>query len=297
MTPGTKLALGTVQFGLEYGIANTRGRVSDAGLAGILAAARKAGVALLDTAIAYGDSEARLGEVGIAGFDLVTKVPALAASGDVVSVSGMIDRVETLVRASLARLRRDSLYGVLLHRSADLSGPAGGAVATALGALKAKGLAGRIGVSIYDPAELDGIMRDHEIDIVQVPYNVFDRRIDSSGWLDVLKRRGVEVHARSAFLQGLLLMPKARRPEYFAPWARCFDAWEFWLSRTGRPPLAAALAVPLSDRRVDRVVVGVDDEAHLADIIAAAGEAAESPPATLASNDPDLVNPANWKIS
>ena len=280
-----KLALGTVQFGLNYGIANRGGQVPESAVAAILRTARDAGIATLDTAIAYGDSESRLGNAGVTRFDVVSKLPALGED---------ISDIAEAVAGSLARLRIPQLYGLLLHRSQDLAGSRGSTVFAALSELKSRGLVNKIGISIYDPAELDAIAPGFSLDLVQAPFNVFDRRLETSGWLDRLKQSGIEVHTRSAFLQGLLLMPAGRRPEQFARWATQWSCWDAWLSETGLSPLEAALGFACGNGNIDRVLVGVDTNAQLVDIIRAATVRVSSAPERLANDDVRLINPAKW---
>ncbi|MET3900835.1 aryl-alcohol dehydrogenase-like predicted oxidoreductase [Devosia sp. UYZn731] len=280
-----KLALGTVQFGLPYGIANTSGQVLPQEIAAILATARSNSIDTLDTAIAYGDSEARLGAAGVEGFKLVSKLPKL---------DNGVQSIEPMVRASLDRLGVDALEGLLLHRSEDLSGPEGVAVFAIMAGLRDRGLVRRIGVSIYDPAELQAIVPRFAIDLVQAPFNAFDQRLVRSGWLERLQHAGVAVHTRSAFLQGLLLMRPDIRPAAFGRWSEQWTAWDNWLAKAGATAIAAALQVPLSQPGIDRVLVGVDSELQLRDILHAAVEIGPTPPASLATDDLDLINPARW---
>src|SRR5690606_23722629 len=116
--------------------------------------------------------------------------------------------------------------------------------------LKTEGLCAAVGVSIYAPAELDAIWSDSsgwKPEIIQGPYNVFDRRLETSGWLDRLADSGVRVHTRSAFLQGLLLLPADKRPIYFAPFAALLDQWRDWCATQHTKPLAAALSFVCND--------------------------------------------------
>lgn len=281
-----KLALGTAQFGLDYGIANRSGQVPESEIAAILRTARDVGIVMLDTAIAYGSSEARLGAAGISGFDVVSKLPQLG--GDAAGIG-------TAVQGTLTRLRIPQLYGLLLHRSQDLSGPRGEAVFAALCDLKSRGLVKKIGISIYETSELDEFVSRFSLDLIQAPYNVFDRRLETSGWLDRLKNAGIEVHTRSTFLQGLLLMQGEDRPPMFAGWAEQWSRWDGWLNETGLSPLAAALGFVCRNPDIDKVLVGVDTQAQLSDIIRVSMLSAESPPERLATDDLSLINPANWK--
>ena len=205
------LALGTVQFGGRYGVANISGQVPQAEVAAILQRARAAGIDTLDTAIAYGCSESSLGEAGVASWRVITKLPALPDGG-----SDVAKWAEAQVLGSLQRLRTTQLEALLLHQPADLLGPNGARFIEALAVLKSRGLIRCAGISIYDPAELARIWPVWRPELVQAPCNIFDRRLLDSGWLAGLSRHGVRIHIRSVFLQGVLLMPASRRPAWFA---------------------------------------------------------------------------------
>jgi len=287
------LALGTVQFGLPYGISNARGQVARDTAAEILELARRSGVDILDTAIAYGNSEACLGEVGVDGFRIVTKLPALPDKCDDVGAW-----VRGQVQASLKRLGQTSVHGLLLHRALELVGPSGRALSQVLQALKSDGLVRKIGVSVYAPAELDAVVPVCPPDLVQAPFNLVDRRMATSGWLDRLKSQGVEVHVRSAFLQGLLLMPRAGIPPNLLRWSVLWDRWHAWLAEHDISAVQACLAYPLSFKQIDRVVVGVETAAQLEQLIKAEARASAMPPAGLpglACDDERLINPSNWE--
>lgn len=281
-----KLALGTVQFGLRYGIANTTGQVTPQEIAAILATARASGVDMLDTAIAYGDSEAQLGAAGIAGFHVVSKLPKL---------DGGPDDICAMVEGAITRLGVDTLYGLLLHRSEDLVGPEGAEVYASMAQLKKRGLVQKIGVSIYGPAELDSVMSQFDIDLVQAPFNVFDRRLVTSGSLARLRTAGVEVHTRSALLQGLLVMGPNARPVFFDRWSQLWSLWDNWYAEIGATPLEAALGFVLAEPGIDRVLVGVDSNLQLREILRTVGTSRQIPPAALATEDINLINPARWK--
>jgi len=236
-----KLALGTVQFGLDYGIANEVGQVALEETQCILSFAKANEIDLLDTAIAYGNSEEVLGKLAVNEFRVVTKLPSFPDYQNNVALW-----VTEQVRESLARLGQKKLYGLLLHRSEDLWGSKGAQLIQALADLKNDGFVQKIGVSIYSPDELEVVFNKIKIDLVQAPLNVVDCRLQSSGWLDRLKDDGVEVHTRSAFLQGLLLMERSKIPQKFSRWSNLWDRWHEKLQDSGASPLEACLAYPLS---------------------------------------------------
>ncbi|AYQ27203.1 MULTISPECIES: aldo/keto reductase [unclassified Polaromonas] len=287
-----KLALGGAQFGLAYGVSNLSGQVSREAARNIVGLARTGGVDTIDTAIAYGDSEACLGEVGVSGFKVVTKLPAI--TGDVDSVEAW---VRGQIEASLKRLGVTRIHGVLLHRAEQLQGPRGQALAHALQALKQEGLVAKVGVSIYEPEQLASIMPVCAPDLVQAPLNLLDRRLETSGWLQRLHEAGVEVHTRSAFLQGLLLMPRAAIPARFARWNHLWDAWHDWLDAHAVTATFACLQYPLSLPQVGRVVVGVASAEEFKTLLHDCADAkvmAPLPLPDLACADADLINPSNW---
>jgi hypothetical protein len=257
----------------------------------ILACAADAGIDTLDTAIAYGESEACLGRVGVTNWKVITKLPPLPAN--VTDVAGWI-RAE--IEGSLHRLGVPKLDAVLLHRASDLLGVHGAAYVRSLEQLKRADLADSVGVSIYDPAELAALWPIWRPDIVQAPFNVLDRRLLHSAWMERMVREGIRVHARSVFLQGLLLMAADGRPAWFAPWSDLLDRWDSWCREHGVSPLQCALVFARSQRDIECLVVGVDSVVHLKEIIAAASTAAPAPPPDLFSEELDLIDPSRWKV-
>jgi len=287
---GRRLALGTVQFGLPYGIVNKDGQTSRSEAASIISLARTGGIDTIDTATSYGESEECLGEIGMAGFRVVTKIPAMPAG-----VSDIAAWVNAEIDTSLSRLSVSQLYGVLLHRPMELLGTHGSALYQALCGLKERGLTRKIGVSIYAPAELDGLMPRFNFDLVQAPLNLVDRRLISSGWAQRLKERDVELHTRSAFLQGLLLVSRDSVPPRFEQWRGVWDRWHRWLKDGGAMSVAACLAYPLAQPEVDRVVVGTDNASQMRQLLEGAAYRMGVPLPDIACDDEELINPARWQ--
>lgn len=284
-----KLALGTVQFGMPYGIANQTGQVALPQAQAMLQLASASGIDTLDTAIAYGDSETCLGAVGTQGFKLVTKLPSVP--DDCADPS---DWIQQQVRASLQRLGVTAVYGLLLHRSEQLLGPNGAALFQTLQALKEAGQVQKVGVSIYSPSELESLTPRYHFDLVQAPFNLVDRRLYVTGWMQRLKDDDVEIHTRSAFLQGLLLMGQANIPPKFSPWKGLWEKWHHWLATQDASAVEACLAFPLSFPEIDRVVVGADSGSQLAQILSAAKCQSKRVVPDLQCEDEDLINPASW---
>lgn len=284
-----RLALGTAQFGLRYGIANQVGQVTRSSAKAMLQLATANGIDVLDTAIAYGESETCLGELGTKGFKLVTKLPAVPDG--CTDVNGWI---QEQAASSLTRLGVSEVYGLLLHRPQQLLGAEGKTLYQILQGLKEAGWVQKVGVSIYAPSELEALTQRYRFDLVQAPFNLVDRRLHASGWLQKLKDGGVEIHTRSAFLQGLLLMSRDSIPKKFSPWADLWVKWHAWLSHHAVSAVHACLAFPLSFPEIDRVVVGADSVSQLKQIISAATSVASIDLPDLHCDAENLINPALW---
>jgi aryl-alcohol dehydrogenase-like predicted oxidoreductase len=286
-----RLTLGTAQFGSSYGIANSRGQIPFEEVQRILAFAQKVGISVLDTAIGYGECEAVLGKIGVQGWRLITKIPPLD-----ISVADVESWVINQVNASIQRLGIKSLYGVLLHRPEDILGDQSSKYLRALRRLRDLNKIKHIGYSIYSPAILEELTNRLWPDIVQTPFNVFDQRILTSGWLDKLTSKGTKVHARSVFLQGLLVMQEHDRPRYFDKWHPLLLKWYEFVAREGAAPLDIALNFALQEERIDRVVVGIDSVVQLEQLVAAATGVTVAGLADLACDDVHLIEPFRWTL-
>jgi aryl-alcohol dehydrogenase-like predicted oxidoreductase len=285
----SKLALGSVQFGLNYGIANKFGVVKPLEVKKILLLARQFKINLIDTAIGYGDSEKIIGKIGILDFNFISKLPAIPAN-----CSDVGSWVEDNVKNSLARLGIKSLHGLLLHKPKDLLGASGNQLINALKKIKLKNLAKKIGISIYDPSELDLVMHLMKIDIVQAPVNIIDRRLENSGWMSKLYKAKVEIHARSVFLQGLLLMPNQKRPNKFSRWSGLWKVWDEWLKDNKITALEATIQYAISVSEISKVIIGVETKQQLEQIITATKGVLPKTTSELITNDIQLLNPTHW---
>ena len=152
----------------------------------------------------------------------------------------------------------------------------------------------KIGVSVYDHNQLKSILENYNIDLVQLPFNILDKRLIDSGMLSTLQKRGIEVHARSVFLQGLLLMSNQDRPRKFHRWNALWKTWHEWLNDNQITALEAAIRHAVSMPEISKVLVGVDTKDQLKEIIIASDGILPNIPAELYTNDVNLLNPSNW---
>jgi aryl-alcohol dehydrogenase-like predicted oxidoreductase len=284
-----RLALGTVQFGFSYGIANTNGQVPYKTAKEILYHAKSKGINTLDTAISYGESESYLGDIGVEGWQVITKLPNIPDE-----CTDIVTWVNNQVTKSLSRLKVKSISGLLLHQPDCLLTSNGEMIWESLQTLKKDRLVENIGFSIYDPNELDVIWNSFFPDIVQVPYNVLDRRLVDSGWLHRMSKAGVKVHVRSIFLQGLLLMNANNRPQKFERWFSVFDAWDSWLQEQELTALQGCLAFVMQDSSIDKIVIGIDNFQQFKEVLSSIDNKVIQFPKFLNTDSIDLINPSYW---
>ena len=289
-----RLGLGTVQFGTDYGISNAAGLVGEDDVAGILRLAAENEIAMLDTAAAYGESEAVLGRALWPGhpFHIVTKIPPLRA--DRVGRHDARKAKDCFLR-SLDRLRQPSVYGLLVHHAPDLRRPGGGHLVEMLLELKQQGVARKIGASFYSAAEIREARACMTIELAQVPVSVVDQRLIADGLLAELHQAGTEIHARSVFLQGLLLMDPSALPAELARFGKHLELVGRLAVAAGISRLSLALCFVGGLADVDVSLVGVTSTRELREILAASR--AQMPAmdfSALASQDELLVNPYRW---
>lgn len=291
-TVDSKIALGTVQFGLPYGVSNTSGQVTSEEVSKIINFARLNQITTLDTASDYGTSQTVLGKNGVADFKIISKI-SLPSKHD----QDIRKWVQNVFQNALNQLQVNKLYGFLLHRPEILLGSDSEVIFDSLMELKIKGLVDKIGISVYSTDELDLIFRRFKFDLVQAPFNILDRTLYTSGWMDKLSGLGVEIHVRSAFLQGLLLFSAEERPKKFDRWNSLWSSWHKFLEVESISPLEACLLFLKSYEKLDKIIVGVENQNQLAMILKAYLNSKKLVfPTELYATDKDLIHPSRWNL-
>ena len=262
----SKLGLGTAQWGMRYGSFNRSGQPERIAIASMLRIASMHHIRLIDTAFLYGNAEEILGEClqDDVAFDIVCKTPFFEPS---LAPGESVDVLRRSFELSLQRLNRKSLYGLLFHRASDLLSVSGEKLFEALEELRADGKVRKIGVSVYNKDEIESITSRFSVDLIQIPINVLDQRLLKSGVLGRLKQKGIEIHARSAFLQGLLLQSPEKLPAFFKPAQDLLAAFHETARKNQMSPLRAALEFLMQLSEIDKVIVGVETEDQLREIL------------------------------
>ena len=291
-----RIGLGTVQFGMDYGISNNDGLTPAAEVQSILGEAADMGIRMIDTAAIYGESEAVLGRSVPERheFQIVTKTAPIE-HGEIRRVDA--DRLRDTFYRSLELLGQSKVYGLLVHKADNLLADDNRYLWNELCNLRDDRVVDKIGVSVYTAAQIDGVLDRFDINLVQLPLNVFDQRLLRSGHLQKLKDCAVEIHVRSAFLQGLLLMKPEDLPVGLKRARPFLSKYNSELDLAGVRSIEAALDFVLSVPQIDRVIVGVCNVSQLMDIRDAVRTVGQHylDYADFAVNDELILNPAKWE--
>jgi len=279
-----KLVLGTVQFGLNYGINNQGGQVPTEEVKKILSIAFNNGILVLDTSSAYGKSESVLGNAfSNKQFKIVSKYPKCDLS------------VEESLKESLYRLKQEQLYGYLVHHfDYYLEKPV---IFSDMLLLKAKEKIQKVGFSIYNVEQLNYLLDNKvDFDIIQFPYNIFDRQFEP--FLPLLHEKGIEVHTRSAFLQGLFFRQLDSINDHLLPLKKYLFELHSYCESQNISIEDLSLNYVLNNEFIDGVLIGVDNSQQLRNNIDAAKKRIRQQDIDFVNSikvfETELLNPVNW---
>lgn len=287
----SKLAIGTAQFGLNYGITNQNGQLDLSEIKKILKYAKKNQIDTIDTAIAYGASELSIGNTNIKDLKVFTKLPTISQNSDDIDFS-----INSLVEQSISNLKVSKLEGIYFHNPLQLLSKEGKQIWDSVRKIKKDGKIKKIGVSVYSPKEIERLWNIYKFDVIQAPFNILDRRIKTSGWLKKMNENNVEVHVRSVFLQGLLLMDPIQRNILFSKWKPTWTYMDSWLKNNNLSAIEAALGFVLSEKLIDYIIIGVESKDQLKQIVEISKRKfnPDNFPDSLGIEDLDLIEPINW---
>jgi aryl-alcohol dehydrogenase-like predicted oxidoreductase len=293
------IILGAVQFGVDYGISNTLGKTNNVEVENILKYAFEHNINTLDVATSYGSAESVIGD-SIRSQDngkywnVITKTPYF--KDDNIGYK-QIDELLINFELSRKKIGKGVNYSLLIHNCDDVFLPGGDRLLQTMERLKKEGVISKIGISVYNGDQIDRILDSYPIDIVQLPVNILDQRLIDSNKLSKLKKHGVEIHARSVFLQGLLLMPVNDIPSWFDPIKKTLKMLNDEASRRNMSTMQLAINFVRSICEVDKIVIGVNTLDHFREIIDTKKVKINIDEFNcLSINDPKFVNPSNWKI-
>ena len=283
---------------MNYGISNVHGKTDRSEVKKILQYAYNHQIDIIDTAALYGNSENVIGDSIDCNHDwkIITKTPNfLNAHIDDSCVKKLRDSFEN----SLINLNMKRVYGLLIHSCDDLLKSGGDRLFKEMKSLQSIGLVGKIGVSVYSDNQIEAVLNRFDIDLIQLPINILDQNLLVNGWLKKIKKKGIEIHARSVFLQGLLLMPRHDVPVYFSP---IYDNIDTFISCAHELSLSCSelsLGFVQNIKEIDKIIVGVNTVEQLRASVEIEAKHIDINIAkfrTISVNNPSFTNPSLWKI-
>lgn len=286
-----KLIIGCAQFGSKYGISN----ISKPNLKEqrkILNLAKKNKISFIDTSPAYGNSEENLGKIGVNNFKIISKINKLSKAQ--LKNKHLKKEILDNIKISLKKLKIKKFYGLLLHNSLDLNSKRADEIYSAMLEAKKLKLTKKIGISFYDILSIEKILLKYSVDIIQVPFNVIDTRILDKKILKNLKKKKVEIHVRSIFLQGLLMIKNSNMNKYFNRWKRIFLNWEKYLKKVKIDSKSVCVNHALSIKEFKNIVIGINSYDQLNEILRIKKNILNIPK-NISSNSKLLIYPYLWK--
>ena len=281
-----KICIGTAQFGMDYGISNISGKTKNNELNKIFSILDKKNINFLDTSMNYGDSYKVLKKYNLKNFNIISKIPQISKT----------DQVEKLickeVLLSLKKLKIDSFYGILLHNQDDMMSSNSDKIYKSLNKLKKDNKIKKIGLSIYNFDDAIKILKKYKFDIIQCPYNVVDRRMEKPSFKKFIIKNKIEIHVRSIFMQGLLLMKK--RPLKFKKYKKNFQEWDKITYKNRINSVLHSLNFVMQNKMISKIIIGVENSNQLKDILNNYKKLKYDYSKKIISMDINLINPNNW---
>ena len=245
-----KLILGTVQYGINYGINNTKGIPSDSEILEIFDLAENNSIKYLDTSISYGNAEERIAKLANNKFNIITKSKNVQNSNELISS----------ISTSLSLLKTNRVYGFLIHNADNLIEYPD--LWETMIKFKNENKVSKIGYSIYEPKQLNHLLDNGFIpDIIQLPYSLLDRQFEK--YFKTLKKLGTEIHVRSIFLQGLYFMNIKKLPQNLTPLKKYLIELNYICNKFNISMGDLALNFVNENKFIDKIIIGVDSSTQL----------------------------------
>tara|TARA_E500000178_G_scaffold344230_1_gene392132 strand:- start:9459 stop:10814 length:1356 start_codon:yes stop_codon:yes gene_type:complete len=282
----SKISLGTAQVGLDYGINNSKGMMNSKNLKAIINYSNLMGIRNIDTAFSYGESESKLGNVGVKNFKITSKVPHVFSSQK--------NHIKKFLMTSLKRLKIKKLECLMIHDPYTLKNKGNlMKIFNEMLKLKSINLIQKIGVSITDFSDLDFLIKNSPVDVIQVPFNILDQRIKKKFFLEKLEKKNIEIEVRSVFLQGLLFKKKSDIKKMFKKSKYNWDKLNFFFKYDKFSKFSYMLNYVYDQKFIKRIVVGFDDVRQLTQL-GRVKRFEKKITRRFSCNDEKILNPHLW---
>jgi len=255
----SKIILGSANFGLKYSQLNAYKKVDKKEIRKILRFCEKNKIEYLDTAHGYGNAEKIIGQLKKTEWKIITKIPKIKSQNSIEIRKYIFE----IINNSLKNLNCKSLYGILFHDEKQLLSKNGSKIFKCLKYLKKKGMINKIGVSFYTPEILIKTLSNFKIDLIQIPINYINRSFINQKILKKIKKQNIEVHARSIFLQGLLLKEKTNNKKF----KKFISYINMWHNKNKISRLESSLNFFNNLNFIDKYIFGLESLSQLKQII------------------------------
>lgn len=284
----SRLILGTVQMGIDYGISNKSGRITEEESFEILKYAWESGIRKLDTAEAYGKAHEVIGKFHATHsnirFEVITKLPADYNHSVKEKVKSYLDelnlnRIDTLMFHSFDSYNSSSDIQELIE-------------------LKREGVIEKMGVSVYTNPQLEVVIEDPNVDCIQLPYNALDNKVHRGALISKAKKQGKEIHTRSCYLQGLFFMQLDSDKPIVQRLQKDLNQFHIIVSDSNREIQDVALGYCMHNKDIDYILVGVDSKKQLQENFSGLEKEIQRETVDrleqIVVEDTDLLNPSLW---
>ena len=284
-----KIILGSANFDQIYGIKKNFIKKSE--IKKLFDLALKNKIKTIDTSPLYNKSEKIIGLLNNNRFKIISKIPKLPKN---IKRENIQKWLKQNVMISLKNLKIKKFECLVLHNANSLLCKNGDEIYKGIRNMKINGFTSKIGVSIYDFNVLDKILKKFKFNLIQAPFNILDRRLVEKGWLKKLKKRKIEVHARSIFLQGILLLKHNQLPKKLIKLNKKLMVWENWLKKNKFSSLQVCLSFVLNQSQLDGIVVGYNNTNQLNQILKLKQIKNNFSLPNLNIKDKKLIDPREW---
>ena len=285
----SEIILGSANFNQIYGI--TKNFIKKKEIKRSFNLALKNNIRIIDTSPLYNKSEKIIGLLNNDKFKIISKIPKIPRN---IKKKNIKKWVKLKVSNSLKNLKIKKFECLLLHNVDSLLSKNGNEIYKNIKNIKTIGLTNKIGISIYDFNILDKILKKFKFDLIQAPFNIFDQRLVTTGWLKKLKKRRIKVYVRSIFLQGILLSKLNQLPEKLKKLNKNLIIWENWLKKNKFKPLQVCISFVLNQRQLDGIVVGYNNKNQLNQILKQKKMKSSFSIPNLNIRNRKLIDPRKW---
>lgn len=284
-----KISIGTANFGMTYGVKDNA-MLSSSIVKKILDEANNNNIKLIDTAYSYGKCLDILGQNCVQEFKINSKI---YIENDKFEFKSSI---HNKLKFTLDKLKIKKLDSLMVHNPECFEGENSIEIYRVLNNIKKEGLCDKIGISMHSSDYNKSLLDKFKFDIVQIPFNILDKKLVTTDFLSFLKKKKIDVHVRSIFLQGLLLMDTDKLPSQFDKYKKYFKKIDRYCVENKISKVQCCIDGVLRYKDIDGIVIGINSVSNLLEIISILNSKKKLPPLDIICDHENLINPSMWKL-